>query len=177
MVDVTVSSEKSESKSQAATVLAAILDVHQPKGHDLCEVALVLFTYDRRQAEVRQVMDSYVGQTRWMANDIGSAFDTRRLADMLEKPEFLIAHNAEFAQSFICKLYESTCTKHWKCSKKDIDWARLGMQSSELDWLLQHHQIEMNSLDTDQNGAFALLHLLRLKAADGRPYLSHLLQE
>jgi hypothetical protein len=193
MVKVTVAYDGSGSTSQTKPVLAAILDVHQPEGQDLCEVALVLFTYDRQHSEVLQVMDSYVGQTRWilgeippaherpanviMENATSNSFDTLRVADMLEKPEFLIAHNAEFAQSFVCRLYESTRTKHWKCSKKDIDWARLGLQSSEFDWLLKHHQIEMNSEDVEQNGAFALLCLLRLQSSDGRSYLSHLLKE
>jgi len=147
-------------------VVAAIINVEPTGVADLVELAVVLFRYDPVSFEMKEVIDSYRGQgdgSNWM--------DAARVNNILEAPAVLIAHSSEYAQAFVCRLFQVAHTKRWKCSHREIAWKQFGVETTELGPLLRHFEIEAD------NGALGLLELLRQVSPDGRSYLAHLLQE
>jgi DNA polymerase-3 subunit epsilon len=147
-------------------VVAAIINVEPMSAEDSVDLAVVLFRYDPVSFEVTEIIDSYSEQ-----GDGANWLEADRINGMLEMPEVLIAHSAEYAQSFVCRLSEAARSKRWKCSHREISWKRFGAGTTELGSLLKHFQVQA------ENNAFGLLQLLRLKSPDGRSYLAHLVQE
>jgi DNA polymerase III subunit epsilon len=45
----------------------------------------------------------------------------------------VIAHNADFDRRFLERRVPAFATKHWACSRSDIDWKAEGIRSSALE--------------------------------------------
>jgi len=159
------------SPNKAEAAVAAIINV-EPVGspdsaaRDPVEMSVVLFRYNPLSFEVQDVIDSYC-----RTGTGADALDAERISEMLEAPSVLIAHSAEYARSFVCRLLPRPFTRRWRCTDREIGWNRFGVPDTQLDNLLKHFQIESD------NSAFGLLKLLKLTAPDGRTFLAHLLQE
>lgn len=159
--------------------IAGFIDVEttglHPGFDEVVEFAIVLFAFDAKTGQIAGVVDEYVGlrdpgrpippqATRVHGirdTDVhGKRLDERRIGALVERAEFLVAHNASFDRAFVEKLVPQTKEKHWYCSMNGVPWKRLGFVSKGLQRLLADHGIRVNrahrGLD-DVKGALALL--------------------
>jgi DNA polymerase-3 subunit epsilon len=56
----------------------------------------------------------------------GHRIDDRAVNDLLSRVVLVIAHNAEFDRRFVERRLPIFATKHWACSRFDIDWKGRG---------------------------------------------------
>jgi DNA polymerase III subunit epsilon len=61
--------------------------------------------------------------------------DDRAVNDLLSQVVLIIAHDAEFDRRFLEKRHPGFSTKHWACSRFDIDWRAEGVRSSALEFV------------------------------------------
>jgi DNA polymerase III subunit epsilon len=55
--------------------------------------------------------------------------------DLLGRVVLVIAHNADFDRRFLEKRLSVFATKHWACSRFDIDWKAEGIRSSAIEFV------------------------------------------
>jgi DNA polymerase III subunit epsilon len=55
--------------------------------------------------------------------------------DLIDRVVLVIAHNADFDRRFLEKRLPAFATKHWACSRSDIDWKAEGIRSSALEFV------------------------------------------
>src|SRR5437764_9056983 len=65
----------------------------------------------------------------------GHRIDDRAVNDLLSPVVLIIAHNADFDRRFLEKRLPAFTTKHWACSRFDIDWKAEGIRSSALEFV------------------------------------------
>jgi DNA polymerase III subunit epsilon len=65
----------------------------------------------------------------------GRTVDNRAVDDLLSRVVLVIAHNADFDRRFLEKRLPIFATKHWACSRFDIDWKAEGIRSSALEFV------------------------------------------
>jgi hypothetical protein len=65
----------------------------------------------------------------------GHRIDDRAIDDLLGRVVLIIAHNADFDRRFLEKRLPGFSTKHWACSRSDIDWKAEGIRSSALEFV------------------------------------------
>jgi len=65
----------------------------------------------------------------------GHRIDDRAVSDLLGRVVLVIAHNASFDRCFLEKRLPAFATKHWACSRFDIDWKGEGIHSSALEFV------------------------------------------
>ena len=65
----------------------------------------------------------------------GRHIDDRVVDDLLSRVVLVIAHNADFDRRFLEKRLPAFATKHWACSRFDIDWKAEGIRSSALEFV------------------------------------------
>ena len=65
----------------------------------------------------------------------GHRIDERAANDLLSRVVLVIAHNASFDRRFLEKRFPTFVTKHWACSRCDIDWKAEGVRSSALEFV------------------------------------------
>jgi DNA polymerase-3 subunit epsilon len=175
------------------TGLGAVIDIEttglKAHIHEIVELALVLFTFRRSTLEVVCAVDCYVGlqePTRPYALDAmkvhgipirdvrGRSVDRRRIGELIEKSELIVAHNAQFDRAFVGRLIPSSTRKPWLCSLTGIDWQRHGCTASNLDSLLHQHGYSSAPTHRAEPDARALLWLLSQRGAGDRPYFHQL---
>jgi DNA polymerase-3 subunit epsilon len=61
--------------------------------------------------------------------------DDRAVNDLLGRVVLVIAHNASFDRRFLERRLPVFATKHWACSRFDIDWKAEGIRSSALEFV------------------------------------------
>jgi DNA polymerase-3 subunit epsilon len=187
----------SETKSQAETTspgVGCFVDTEttglQPDEHELIELALILFEFDRASGEIFRITDEYVGQrcpnrsipqaaTRVHGitrRDLkGRQMDGPRVESILQRAELIVAHNAEFDRAFIERLFPACAEKVWKCSMRGVDWHSYGFRSRKLQSLLLRHKIRPGVSHRADADAKAALELLSKTGPNGRPYFAELL--
>ena len=158
-----------------------------PTNHELIELAIVLFAFERETGNVIGIIDEYVGQrkpyrsipreatringiTRDMVK--GKTLDLARIKAIASRAEFYVAHNAEFDSDFA---HPYLPRKWWLCSLSRIDWSQSGCKRRNLASLLEHHRIRTGTAHRAGDDAHALLQLLASSSPDGRTYLKILL--
>jgi DNA polymerase III subunit epsilon len=135
-------------------LVAAVVDVEttgiNPDRDKIIELGVRLFEYDRVNGRVYRVLGSWewfedpgisipaeitkiTGITYEMV--AGHYIDDRAVNDLLDRVVLVIAHNADFDRRFLEKRLPGFSTKHWACSRFDIDWKAEGIRSSALEFV------------------------------------------
>nr|PZN39899.1 MAG: DNA polymerase III subunit epsilon [Bacillota bacterium] len=174
--------------------VAAFVDVEttglDPGHHEVLELAIVLFAFDRETGTIVGILDEYVGLrepsrpipreatavhgiTRRMVK--GRRLDDDRVRTLLNQAEVIIAHNARFDRAFISRLYPEAARKVWLCSMRGVDWARHGYRSRGLQHLLAAHGIKVDTAHRAGADCRAALALLNCRGREGDTYLRELL--
>lgn len=180
---------------QAQLGIAGYLDVEttglSPYDHEIIEFALALFKFNRYTGEIVEVFDEYVGlrepgrnipsgATRVhglaMEDVRGKCLDHKRIEQMLDRVEFLVAHNASFDRGFVTRLFPKAQSKQWLCSMRGIKWRYMGFSSSALQNLLHCHGIKPAQAHRAGADVRCALDLLSRRNANGKTYFFDLLQ-
>jgi DNA polymerase-3 subunit epsilon len=135
-------------------LVAAVVDVEttgtNPDRDKIIELGICLFEYDRQNGRIYKVLGSWewledpgfsippeitniTGITDQMV--AGHRIDDRAVSDLLSRVVLVIAHNADFDRRFLEKRLPAFTTKHWACSRSDIDWKAEGIRSSALEFV------------------------------------------
>src|SRR5712672_1412542 len=135
-------------------LVAAVVDVEttgtNPDRDRIIEFGICLFEYDHQNGRIYRVLGSWewfedpgvsippeitniTGITDEMV--VGHRIDERAVNDLLGRVVLVIAHNADFDRRFLEKRLPVFATKHWACSRFDIDWKAEGIRSSALEFL------------------------------------------
>jgi DNA polymerase III subunit epsilon len=117
---------------------------------NIIEFDIFLFEYDRQNGRIYKVLGSWewfedpgfsippeitnlTGITDEMV--AGHTIDDRALNDLLSRVVLVIAHNASFDRRFLERRLPAFATKHWACSRADINWKAEGIRSSALEFV------------------------------------------
>jgi DNA polymerase-3 subunit epsilon len=156
---------------------------------EVIELALFLFVFHRERGEIKCIIDEYIGLREpkrpisdgafrvhgIRAGDVqGKALDLQRLEIMIQRAEFLIAHNANFDYGFVRRLLPVCASKPWLCSMKGIKWREKGFASVSLPNLLAVHKIHTNRAHRAGNDVLAALNLLT-QSYQGNSYFAELI--
>jgi DNA polymerase III subunit epsilon len=135
-------------------LVAAVVDVEttgtNPDRDKIIELGICLFEYDRESGRIYRVLGSWewledpgfsippditkiTGLTDQMV--AGHSIDDRAVTDQLGRVVLVIAHNADFDRRFLERRLPAFTTKHWACSRSDIDWKSEGVRSSALEFV------------------------------------------
>jgi hypothetical protein len=135
-------------------LVAAVVDVEttgtNPDRDKIIELGICIFEYDRQNGRIYKVLGSWewfeapvfsippeittiTGITDEMVT--GHRIDDRAVNDLLCRVVLVIAHNADFDRRFLEKRLPVFATKHWACSRFDIDWKAEGIRSSALEFI------------------------------------------
>ncbi|NLN17645.1 MAG: DNA polymerase III subunit epsilon [Firmicutes bacterium] len=173
----------------------AFLDVEttglSPVRNEILELAIILFAFDEQSGRITGILEEYVG-LREPDCDIpsdaiaihgiteemvkGHRLDEERIQDMLNRAEFVVAHNARFDYGFVVRLFPGVASKPWLCSMSQISWRAYGYPSKGLQSLLAAHCIPVDTAHraaADCRGALLLLNHVNPR---GDTYLRELLQ-
>jgi DNA polymerase-3 subunit epsilon len=135
-------------------LVAAVVDVEttgtNPNRDRIIELGICLFEYDRLNGRVYRVL----GSPEWFEDPgisipaeitkitgitdemvAGRRIDDSAVNDLLDRVVVVIAHNAGFDRRFLEKRLPGFSTKHWACSRVDIDWKAEGIRSSALEFV------------------------------------------
>jgi DNA polymerase III subunit epsilon len=175
-------------------ILGGIVDVEttglSPSQDEIIELCIVLFSFDYRKGQIVRIEEEYVG-LREPACDIhpaaaringltlvdvcGKDLDYERVADLIERADFLIAHNASFDRNFLACLFPEIRAKTWYCSMAGINWKGKGYPNRGLQDLLYHHRIVPERTHRASDDVYATLELLSYRQDGGTTYMSELL--
>src|SRR5438270_7336272 len=135
-------------------LVAAVVDVETTGTNSdrdkIIELGICLFEYDRQSGRIYKVLGSW----EWL-EDPGFSIPpeitkvtgitdemvaSHRIEDqavdvLLSRTVLVIAHNADFDRRFLEKRIPGFATKHWACSRFDIDWKAEGIRSSALEFV------------------------------------------
>jgi len=162
---------------------------------EIIELALVVFRFDKDTGEIIDYIGEYSGlrepevPIKKRASEVhglyrrhvkGKSLDHDRLIWLLERCEFLIAHNADFDRDFINKYFSVNGIKRdppfsWYCSMKGIDWSRRRLKRVNLQNLLYRHGIKIAQTHRALDDCKAAIQLLQAKNKDGEYYLKELI--
>jgi DNA polymerase-3 subunit epsilon len=132
-------------------LVAAVVDVEttgtNPDRDKIIELGICLFEYDRQNGRIYRVLGSWEwledpgfsipSEITGITDEIvaGHRIDDRAVNDLLGRVVVVIAHNADFDRRFLEKRIPGFATKHWACSRFDIDWKAEGIRSSALEFV------------------------------------------
>jgi DNA polymerase-3 subunit epsilon len=138
----------------APKLVAAVVDVEttgtNPDSDKIIELGICPFEYDRRSGGIYKVLGCWAwledpgfsipaeivkitGITDEMV--AGQRIDDHAVDDLLNRVVLVIAHNASFDRRFLERRLPAFVTKHWACSRADIDWKAEGIRSSALEFV------------------------------------------
>jgi DNA polymerase III subunit epsilon len=135
-------------------LVAAVVDVEttgtNPDRDRIIELGICLFEYDRQGGRIFKVLGcwewfedpgfsipSEITKITGITDEMvaGHRIDDRAVNDLLDRVVLVIAHNASFDRRFLEKRLPAFATKHWACSRFDIDWKAEGIRSSALEFV------------------------------------------
>jgi DNA polymerase-3 subunit epsilon len=135
-------------------LVAAVVDVEttgtNPDHDKPIELGICLFEYERQNGRIYRVLGSWgwledpgfpippeITNITGITNDMvaGHSIDDQAVNDLLRRVVLIIAHNASFDRRFLEKRLPALATKHWACSRFDIDWKAEGIRSSALEFV------------------------------------------
>jgi DNA polymerase-3 subunit epsilon len=174
---------------------AGLIDVEttglDPGRDEVIELSLLLFGFERRTGEVKGIIDHYTGlrepgcsmsRGAFLVHRIsrsslkGAQLDSGRVNELLERSEFLIAHNAGFDYRFVTRLFPAAAAKPWYCSMNGIGWREKGYPSRGLQKLLTIHRIPVDRAHRAGADVEACLKLLAVMNEQGVSYLLELMK-
>lgn len=173
--------------------LGCVLDVETTglsAADEVIELGMVLFRFDRSSAAVLEVVDEYAGlrepavpitQGAYAVHGIsqeqlrGKRLDHQRIEAILNRAEFIVAHNAPFDRRFMAQLSSTAAKKPWFCSMRGVDWYAKGCTSRRLQSLLAHFHVEQPQAHRALNDVYGLLALLNCQV-EGQTILKELLE-
>ncbi len=105
---------------------------------------------------------------------VGQQLNVSEIEGILEKAEFVIAHNAAFDRPFVHRVSMKFSKKKWACSMKDIDWRNLGFESLKLSHIAASlgFYFEPHQADKDCLAGLAILGHI---SVDGENYFQKLI--
>ncbi len=149
-------------KSQSRNVgLAAFIDL-ETTGFSadtaaLLQLAIQLIKHDMETGEIIGCIETYcamqapqgpMSKAAARVNKItqamvyGSAIQWTVVQQMVDRADFLVAHNAEFESRFLSRIPQLRIDKPWRCSCRIPDWTtRHGQPSGKLEVLAKAHGI------------------------------------
>lgn len=175
--------------------IAAFIDVEttglNPARHEIVELAIVLFRYERHSGRITRIMDEYAGLREPVSGRIppgavavhgitmdmvrGLRLDDDRILSLIGQAQFLVAHNAWFDYGFVTRLYPTAAQKPWLCSLRQIRWDRYGFRFRGLQKLLLAHGIVTRRAHRAADDCRAALALLNRRSPRGHRYFLDLL--
>lgn len=181
---------------QPATGLAAFVDVEttglSPARDEIIELGILLFAFDGREGVITEILDEYNGLREPVVASIspgarrvhgitldmvkGAVLDDARVLSIVDRAEFVVAHNAIFDYGFLSRLYPQVAAKPWLCSMRQINWAQYGFRSRSLPRLLAVHGIRGRRAHRAGNDCRNALALLSRRSPRGYTYWSELLR-
>jgi DNA polymerase III subunit epsilon len=134
--------------------VAAVVDVEttgiNPDHDKIIELGICLFEYGRQSGRIYKVLGSWewfedpgisipaeIRKITGITDDMvaGHSIDDPAVNDLLSRVVLVIAHNADFDRRFLERRLPGFSTKHWACSRSDIDWKAEGIRSSALEFV------------------------------------------
>ena len=112
-------------------------------------------SYQDTQIEIIQEITQLTGISKDMIE--GHSIDWRKVAEILEISDVVIAHNASFDRTFLEKNIDFENV--WACSKADVDWRHRGFFNTKLELLSIWHGFYYDS-HRAMNDVNATIHLL-----------------
>jgi DNA polymerase-3 subunit epsilon len=135
-------------------LVAAVVDVEttgtNPHRDRIIELGICLFEYDRQSGRIFKVLGCWewfedpglsippeITKITSITDEIvaGHRIDDSAVNDLLNRVVLVIAHNSGFDRRFLEKRFPTFATKHWACSRADIDWKAEGVRSSALEFV------------------------------------------
>jgi DNA polymerase III subunit epsilon len=135
-------------------LVAAVVDVETTGTNSdrdkIIELGICLFEYDRQSGRIYKVLGSWewredpgasipleITKITGITDEMvaGHRIDDSAVNDLLDQIVLVIAHNADFDRRFLEKRLPAFATKHWGCSRADIDWKAEGIRSSALEFV------------------------------------------
>jgi DNA polymerase-3 subunit epsilon len=135
-------------------LVAAVVDVEttgtDPDRDRIIELGICPFEYDRQSGRIYKILGSWewledpgisilpeitkiTGITDAMV--AGQRIDDSAVNDLLSRVVLVTAHHAQFDRRFLEKRLPVFATKHWACSRFDINWKAEGIRSSALEFV------------------------------------------
>lgn len=180
------------SLEKGAFAWGAIVDVEttglSPAKDEIIELCIVLFRSDNTGSCV--IEDEYIGLREpscvihpaasrvngiTYADVCGRDLDYDLVANLINRADFLIAHNASFDRNFMAGMFPEVREKKWYCSMSGINWLAKGCPNRRLQDLLHYHGINPGRAHRAGNDVRATLELLAYRQKSGITYLSELL--
>jgi DNA polymerase-3 subunit epsilon len=174
---------------------AAFIDVETTgfaRTDEIIELAIVLFCFDSQTGEITACIDEYVGlreptvvinPAAAAVNNLsvehlrGQRLNEIRIETMLDRAEFIVAHNAPFDRRFVAPLFYGARNRPWLCSMSSVDWLRHGMPSRALQTLLEAHGITPQQAHRAAADVHATIDLLAARSPEGTPYFAEVLSK
>ncbi|MGI6549533.1 MAG: exonuclease domain-containing protein [Syntrophomonadales bacterium] len=172
--------------------VGAVVDVEttgfSPARDEIIELCIVLFRSDNSGLYI--IEDEYIGLREpscvihpaasrvngiTIADVCGKDLDYKRVSSLIDRAEFLVAHNAPFDRNFMACLFPGVREKRWYCSMAGINWRAKGCPSRRLQDLLHYHGINPGRAHRASDDVKATLELLHYRQKNGLTYLSELL--
>jgi DNA polymerase-3 subunit epsilon len=135
-------------------LITAVMDVEttgtNPDHDKIIELGVGLFEYDRQKGRIYRVLGSWewfedpglsippeITKITGITDEMvaGHRIDERAVNDVLSRVVLVIAHHADCDRRFLEKRLPAFATKHWACSRFDIDWKAEGIRSSALEFV------------------------------------------
>ena len=157
---------------------AVVLDTETTgmnRGNDkIIEIGIRSFKFNRNTGDILTICDSYSGledpgvplsETITLVTGLTDAdlkdqkIDWKKVSDIIETADIVIAHNASFDRPFVEKKCDTSKKKIWGCSVKQVDWLKRGYSSGKLELLSIYHGF-FTDAHRALNDADALLHVL-----------------
>ncbi len=173
--------------------IAGIIDVETTglsyQNDEIIELGLLLFTYQRGNWEVDEVIGEYSGLREPSCPTSPAAFgvhgiagknfkgrelDYLKIQSWIDQCDFLVAHNANFDRHFLAKALPAMPRIHWFCSMRGINWYAKGFRSRALQALLLEHGVTGFDGHRALADVRAVLMLLTQKNSTGQTYLGEL---
>jgi DNA polymerase III epsilon subunit-like protein len=135
----------------------------------MTELAIVNVAYDAEGDQVVGTLEEY-------CMDLGGPPNETKALSVLERADFVVAHNAFIAdRPLLAKYLPGTEKMQWLCSFRGIDWKQLlGVQSESLEVLMGKAGLRYEQDHRARADARDLKNLLAVKHR-GRTYLGRLL--
>lgn len=159
---------------------------------EVVEFAIVLFAFDPVTGDIAGIVDEYVGlrdpgrpipKAATAVHGIcdadvrGKRLDDGRIRSLIDRAEFLIAHNARFDRAFVERLFPSARKKKWHCSMNGVPWKKLGFTSKGLHNLLADHHIHIERAHRGLDDVLGALALLASVDSSGNCYFKYIVEQ
>jgi DNA polymerase-3 subunit epsilon len=158
--------------------------------HQVVELTATLFSFNKETGEFGKVLKSYTGMQQLsyqgrhqflspgLSAELlkGQAISTTMIRHLVNKADFLIAHNAPFDKKFVQQLVPYVASKIWMDSLRGIPWRMHGFESRSLQDLIRFHGIDAGQAHRTQGDVGGSLRLLASRSPlGGQPYMAQLL--